>query len=257
MRATMYRWHVEDPIRFRTSLRFEIEHTGWISADETETGEVDGHVEREDDIATVAFWYQVGRAKRFTTLPSLAERTFPDHDLVIQGRTLLPTARHSAGTLELQGGYDWTGEGQLFFTPRTGAAALEVDFPVREEELRGLVLRLTHGPDYGIYRIYLDGVEVQDLPDYPDWNPLGPRDFYAPTVEVNDYYLGSYTLSPGLHTLRFESVGRNPFSSGDVLGLDSVRLRERWHKKRPSLRPEDGGEGPYGPSTGSGEPGAG
>ena len=36
-----------------------MEHTGWMSADETETGKVDGHVPREDDIATAAFWYQV------------------------------------------------------------------------------------------------------------------------------------------------------------------------------------------------------
>ena len=30
-----------------------------------ETGEIDGHVEREDDIATVAFWYQAGHPARF------------------------------------------------------------------------------------------------------------------------------------------------------------------------------------------------
>jgi len=249
MRATMYRWHIEDPIRFEESLRFEIEHTGWISGDETETGEVDGHVEREDDIATVAFWYQVGHGRRFTALPSLAERTFPDHDLVIQGRDLLSTARHSRGTIELQAGYDWTGDGQVFFAPSSGGAFMEVDFRIAEEELRGLVLRLTHGPDYGRYRIFLDGVEVTNLPDYPDWNPTGARDFYSDLVQVRDLYLGSYTLPPGRHTLRFESVDANPFSSGNTLGLDSVRMRERWHKQRPSLRPVDGGEGPYGPST--------
>ncbi|MGD2123627.1 MAG: DUF2961 domain-containing protein, partial [Gemmatimonadota bacterium] len=249
MRATSYRWHIDDPIRFEKSLRFEIEHTGWISADETETGEVDGHVEREDDIATVAFWYQTGRAKRFTTLPALAERIFPDHDLVIEGKDILPSARHSRGALELQAGYDWTGDGQLFFNPTSGTGTLEVDFQITEEELRGLVLRLTHGPDYGRYRIFLDGTEVENLPHYPDWNPLGARDFFSESVEVRDFYLGSYVLSPGGHTLRFESVEKNPLSSGGMLGLDSVRLRERWQKKRPSLRPQDGGEGPFGPAT--------
>ncbi len=256
MRATMYRWHIDDPIRFQESLRVELEHTGWISGDETETGEVDGHVEREDDVATVAFWYQLGEAKRFTTLPSLAGRTFPDHDLVTQGNDLLATVRHSPGSVELQEGYDWTGDGQLFFSPSSENAWLEADFQVPSDELRGLVLRLTHGPDYGRYRIYLDGTRVSRLPDYPDWNPVGPLDFYAPGVEVRDFYLGSYTLAPGTHTLRFESVGRNPLSTGGILGLDSVRLRERWHKRRPSLRPADGGEGPYGPAadtTGSGD----
>lgn len=255
MRATMYRWHIDDPIRFERSLRFEIEHTGWISGDETETGEVDGHVEREDDIATVAFWYQLGQGKRFASLPPLPERIFPDHDLIIEGRDLFSSVRYSPGTVVLQAGYDWTGDGQIFFTPSSEEASLEVDFQVTGEELRGLVLRLTHGPDYGRYRIFLDGTEVGELPDYPDWNPRGPRDFYAEGVDVRDFYLGSYTLSPGTHTVRFESVGRNPLSSGERLGLDSVRLRERWHKQRPSLRPAYGGEGPYGAATDTVAPG--
>jgi len=124
-----------------------------------------------------------------------------------------------------------------------------VDFQVRVDELRGLVLRLTQGPDYGRFRISLDGTEVTELQDYPDWNPSGPRDLFSPGVEVRDYYLGSYALAPGTHTLRFESAEKNPLSGGNVLGLDSVRLRERWHKQRASLRPSDGGEGPYGPAT--------
>ncbi len=236
-RATMYRWHVDDPIRFTESLRFEIEHTGWISADETESGEIDGHVEREDDVATVALWYQVGQPKRFATLPGLEERTFPNLDRVIEGKDLIEGARHSAGEIELQRGYDWTGEGQILFSPSTDDAFLELEFPVDDSERSGLVLRLTHAPDYGRYRILLDGREVAELEDYPDWNPRGPRDLYASRIEVRDLYLGSYTLSQGRHTLRFESVERNPFSAGNLLGFDSVRLRERWHKKRKSLRP--------------------
>ncbi len=240
MRATMYRWHIEDPIRFTKSLRFEMEHTGWMSADETETGEVDGHVEREDDIATVAFWYQTVQAPRPTPLPSLAERTFPDLDRVIEGKTMLAGARHSAGTIELQPGWGWSGDGQIFFRPTTDDAFLEVDFTAPDSELRGLVLRLTHAPDYGRFRVLLDGTDVTKLADYPDWNPQGPRDLYAPRVEVHDWYLGSYSLSPGTHTLRFEAAGRNPSSTGGILGFDSVRLRQRWHEKRPSLRAPGG-----------------
>lgn len=233
----MYRWHIDDPIRFTKSLRFEIEHTGWISADETESGQIDGHVEREDDIATVAFWYQAGQPQRFVTLPDREARMFPSLDQVIEGRDLIETIRHSPGSVELQQGYDWTGEGQILFVPSSDEPFLEVEFAVTQSELSGLVLRLTHGPDYGAYRILLDGTEVTELADYPDWNPQGPRDFYAPTVEVKDYYLGSYTLAPGTHTLRFEAASGNPFSSGEILGLDSVRLRQRWHKQRRSLRP--------------------
>jgi hypothetical protein len=237
VRYTLYRWHIADPIRFRNSIRFEIEHTGWISADETETGEIDGHVEREDDMATVAFWYQIGQPKRFTTLPPLEERIFPDLDIIVQGKQMIGTAKTSGGKLELQKGYDWTGEGQILLTPSIENPALELGFQIEKEELRGLVLRMTHAPDYGIYRIFLDGKDVTELEDYPDWSARGAMDFYNEGIEVKDYYLGSYVLASGKHTLRFECVGKNPFSKGNLLGLDSVRLRERWKKKRKSLRP--------------------
>lgn len=237
VKYTLYRWHIADPIRFRKSIRFEIEHTGWISADETETGEIDGHVEREDDMATVAFWYQIGQPKRFTALPLLEERIFPDLDIITQGKDMIMTARTSGGKLELQKGADWTGEGQVLFIPSVEKPSFELDFAVKKEELRGLVLRFTKAPDYGIYRILFDGNDVAELEDYPDWNAKGAMDFYDEGIVVKDYYLGSYILSPGKHTLRFECVGRNPFSKGKLLGLDSVRLRERWQKKRKSLRP--------------------
>ena len=60
-------------------------------------------------------------------------------------------------------------------------------------------------------------------------------DFYSPDLKVKDLYLGSFRLAPGKHTLRFEGVGRNPLSKGVYLGLDSVRLRERWDRKRKLL----------------------
>lgn len=237
VRYTLYRWHIVDPIRFKKSIRFEIEHTGWMSADETETGEVDGHVEREDDLATIAFWYQIGQPKRFTTLPPLEERIFPNLDVIIEGKDMIKSARHSPGMLELQKGYDWTGEGQVFFRPSSENAYLELGFEVGKEEYRGLVLRFTKARDYGLYRIYLDGKKITELENYPDWNPGEDLDFYAENLEVKDIYLGSYALSMGKHRLKFECTGKNPFSKGRFLGLDSVRLRERWDKKRKSLRP--------------------
>jgi len=231
----MYRWHIADPIRFTKSLRFDIEHTGWISADETESGRIEGHVEREDDIATVAFWYQKGQPKRFMTLPPLAARRFPNLDLIVEGRALLATARRTRGAAELQKGYDWTGEGQILFRPAGDKPALEVDFNVTREEYRALVLRMTYADDYGAFRILLDGKPVPLAEDGapPPQSPV--IDFYARDLDVRDVYLGSLKLAPGKHTLRFEAAGRHPLSKGNALGLDSVRLRERWTKKRKLL----------------------
>ncbi|MFH0990936.1 MAG: glycoside hydrolase family 172 protein [bacterium] len=232
----LYRWHIADPVRFTRSIRFAIEHTGWITGDETESGKVEGHVEREDDIASVAFWYQIGQPKRFTTLPPLSERLLPNLDVILEGKAMQPTARHSPGVIELQKGYDWTGEGQLFFMPSTDEPVLEVSFNIEKEEYRGLLLRCTFAEDYGIYRIFLDGKNVRQPDDYMTGQKIQDVDFFAKDLTVKEIYLGSFKLSPGKHTLRFECVGRNPLSKGKYLGFDSVRLREHWDKKRKLLQ---------------------
>lgn len=225
VRYTMYRWHLADPVRFTKSLRFELEHKGWISADETESGKVEGHVEREDDFASVAFWYQIGQPKRYTALPSAKARVFPNLDRIVDGGALLGSARHSEGDIRLQEGSDWTPPGQVFFKPDGEAAYLELSFDVEQSELRGLVLRLTHSYDYGRYQVLLDGVKLGE-----------PLDLYCPRIEVHDHLLGSFTLAPGRHTLRLECAGRNAASAGHYVGVDSVRLRERWKAKRPALK---------------------
>ncbi len=232
---TLYRWHIPDPVRFTKSLRFEIEHTGWISADESESGKVEGNVEREDDIASVAFWYQIGQPKRFTALPPLARRLLPDLDRVIEGQAMLPTAKHSPGVVELQKGYDWTGGGQILFQPASDQPVIEFEFNVEKEEYRGLMVRLTHAEDYGIWKIFLDGKNAHQPEDYIAGQKIQDFDLYSKGLVVKDHYLGSFALMPGKHTLRFECVGRNPLAKGSYFGLDSVRLRERWLKKRKLL----------------------
>jgi hypothetical protein len=220
--TTVYRWHLPDPVRFASSLRVEIEDAGWIAKDELKEGVGQGFVERNDDFATVAFWYQVGQPKRFATVPPAAQRRLPNLDILIEGKDLLKSAACGQGTLRLQKGYAWTGEGQLFFDNTGGAGAwVEFSFPVEKEELRQLTLRATFSYDFGVYRILLDGEEVR-----------GQTDFYNPAVEVRELNLGQRRLSVGRHTIRLECTGARGASRGTRLGIDSVRLRERWNLKR-------------------------
>ncbi len=225
--GTMYRWHLADAVRFRESLRVTIEHAGWMSADETTTGKVEGFVERGDDFATVAFWYQRGHPKRFAALPPAADRKLPVIDLIVEGSQLLATAKGEGGELSLQRGAAWTGQGQLFFDGQARGAWFEVTFDVIEEESRRLVVPITHSYDFGTYRILLDGSPVGE----------GAIDFYSPSVEVRPHNLGDVRLTPGPHVLRFECTGRNEHSTGFKLGVDSVRLGERYAGKRAPLKP--------------------
>ncbi len=93
------------------------------------------------------------------------------------------------------------------------------------------------GPELAerLYRVFLDGKNVGEPPDYMVGQKLADYDFFSPTLQVKDHYLGSFQFTPGKHTLRLVCVGRNPLSKGRTVGLDSVRLRERWDKKRKPL----------------------
>jgi hypothetical protein len=63
-RFSMYRWHITDPIRFDTDLRVTIQDLGWHGGGR--------YLTRQDDIATVAYWYQ--------TMPFAAFPPLPDKD---------------------------------------------------------------------------------------------------------------------------------------------------------------------------------
>ena len=66
-RFGMYRWHVMDPIRFKQDLRVTIQDLGWRKVKSNR------FLQRVDDIASVAFWYQAEPHTPFTKLPDLEE----------------------------------------------------------------------------------------------------------------------------------------------------------------------------------------
>ena len=63
-RFGMYRWHVTDPVRFQRDLRVTIQALGWRSGGR--------YLPLQDDIASVAYWYQ--------TLPTASFPALPDKD---------------------------------------------------------------------------------------------------------------------------------------------------------------------------------
>jgi hypothetical protein len=60
-RFGMYRFHVMDPIRFERDLRVTIQALGWRSGGR--------YLPLQDDLASVAYWYQTLPAAPFPTLP--------------------------------------------------------------------------------------------------------------------------------------------------------------------------------------------
>lgn len=61
-RFGLYRWHIQDPIRFKKSLRLTIQDLGW---------HYDGrYLAQHSDIASTAFWYQMEPHASFPQLPT-------------------------------------------------------------------------------------------------------------------------------------------------------------------------------------------
>ncbi len=64
-RFGLYRWHITDPIRFRKDLRVTIQALGWRSGGR--------YLPLQDDIASVAYWYQDKPCASRKPLPSKDE----------------------------------------------------------------------------------------------------------------------------------------------------------------------------------------
>ena len=63
-RFGLYRWHITDPVRFQNDIRVTIQALGWREGER--------YLPLQDDIASVAYWYQ--------TLPAAAFPPLPDKD---------------------------------------------------------------------------------------------------------------------------------------------------------------------------------
>ncbi len=62
-RFGQYRWHITDPIRFEQDLRVTIQSLGWQSEGR--------YLHLQDDLASVAYWYQLEPHNTFPPLPEV------------------------------------------------------------------------------------------------------------------------------------------------------------------------------------------
>ena len=76
-RYCLYRWHIDNPIRFQKSLKFTIEH-----------GDQNN---RNDNFYTTAFWYQTEPHLKFPQLPSVEQRIPRVYRVDAKGAVQIPT----------------------------------------------------------------------------------------------------------------------------------------------------------------------
>jgi len=69
-RIGQYRWHIVDPIRFKKDLRVTIQSLGWQSEGR--------YLPLQDDLASVAYWYQMEPHNPFPALPAKSNLIIQD-----------------------------------------------------------------------------------------------------------------------------------------------------------------------------------
>lgn len=215
-RVTAYRWHIPDPIPFRKSLKVTIEHKGVMFSPESPDQPISTHYERPDLFSSVAFWYQVGQAKRFATLPPANERIVQEKAIEMEAFVdAVKTTPADTNVHNQQGA--WSGGKQLYARNMESDGVLVIPFEL-DEPIEGLArLKITKSWDYGIYKISLNG-EV--LPG------LQKVDLFVPHVEATDFNIGYRKLPAGEHTLKLECLGKHPDSKGFMVGVDAIAFEQ-------------------------------
>ena len=234
--TSAYRWHINDPFVFNESFKFEFETFGWMSPDENDANRPHSWNPREDDYASVAFWYQTGTPTFAARAPHAKERTLPNIERSVvkvyelplgQKNTLdqeeLPRLEYdgrkgsSPTEMEVQR-YPELFDNYLLYVPagEDGRNSLEIPFEVSEKEPLRLLINVALGPDLGIYRVSLDNIDLGE-----------PMDFYSPKIENREFHFLDFWPEPGTYKLKLTCVGKNNLSSGSSLLIESVRLRER------------------------------
>jgi len=215
--TSAYRWHIADPVVFNTGIKVTIEHWGWMSPDENPDYASNSWNEREDDYASVAFWYQTGKSTFTSLAPAVAERKLPSLDRIVV-KAADPGVKIVSGAAEIsRRPHGDRGEEEIAVRSRgAGGAWLGISFEVKAKEPLHLVVIGTASPDGGLYQASLNGVNLGR-----------PLDFYAPGTVERAFDLLDFWPEPGAYVLRLENAGRDVRSAGTACAVESVRLLER------------------------------
>lgn len=196
--ATVYRWHVPDPVRFKTAIKVTVEHL-W---------------ERSvlNDYTSVAYWYQTEPVKSRPPLPPADENQPGPTVFQIDGTSLEPDClargiRARSITANLDEGY--TGGGWLRIETLGKPVQLSIAFP---------------GP--GTYNVRVRPVNhlvdaplevgLENGPAKTFEKSVAPSGETAGQAAVSFVDLGNVTSSTGSAVLRL--------SGGPLVGIDSIRV---------------------------------
>lgn len=210
-RINSYRWHIEDPIPFRKSLKFDIEHGG--------TNDMPGV-----EYSSVAFWYQDHPHASFPVLPENLLPLSVSEAPTIEAEDLLKDASVTGGELRVQDMSPfrgkWGGNAQLWWVEGKPGNSLTLPIMAPADGSYELVGFFTRAGDYGIIRASMNGKVIGNL-----------IDGYAGRVETTGpVSFGLVELKKGANRLTIELVGKDArsggYSEGYLVGIDGFYLKK-------------------------------
>ncbi len=227
-RMTGYRWHIKDPIPFKKSFRFDMEHLGWTFNNDGSLKSPFGT--RDDLYSSVAFWYQEGVATGLWPVPYGSARLPQGNAIQFEVEKVASQAKAEKGAASVFPDLFWSKD-VLIFKAEGPGSRIEIPFEVEEAGDYELYTQIAMGSDYGIYNVLLDGkppvAPVLEHEPGADVRPELSFDGYAYETYVGrDYQVGWPRLTKGRHTLTYVCLGKNAASTGYVLGVDNIVLAE-------------------------------
>ena len=209
----VYRYHLDDPIPFRKSIRVEIEH-----------GATDN--EQQNNYSSVAYWYQREPHTAAPVLPSCDDR-LPDfmwprelEDGKFEGEDFIEVATATGGAITEDGqwfwGNIWSNTAELAWVPSATGDILTLPVPIAQQGTYRLGGKLTNNSEAGTFAVILDDLQLAES-----------IDLYRPGIipSPEPYAFGEVHLATGEHSLKFKCLGQNPESKRNRLGIDFVRFQ--------------------------------
>ncbi|MBT3180263.1 MAG: DUF2961 domain-containing protein [Candidatus Marinimicrobia bacterium] len=204
-RVSAYRWHIMDPIRFQSSLKFSMEHRGSII--DEKGNQISSSGERKDWISSVAFWYQTPITFSKNEIVS-AKKRIPPYQILLASNLKVHATPNKLKTESVA----------VFFEPETPNGEITFEFDVS-----------TSG-QYKISAVLVDGIFGCRYQPFIDNISAGPElDMVSKSENWKPYNFGLFNLKQGKHELKLVGKGPSPMIRASLtkkfaIGISSLIL---------------------------------
>ena len=205
-RIAAYRFHIPDPVPFKKSIKFTIEH---------------GHANQDiADYSSTAYWYQLEPHTKFPAIPRAGQRiplriATPNHILEAENVKFTASSVRSKTEDMSEQGPEWSGSKQ-FLIDSKNKDVFSFSFPDLKEPEYKIHVYFTKGPDYGNVKIFANDQLAGEIKGY------------SPMIYPGGAVILSGIKNPGNKLeLKFVVDGRDSASSGFKTGLDGFTFEPK------------------------------